>query len=86
MTKWPFRIFLFTHFADAFLADILSAVQDQIPEGSAEHTGRLKFLQNNMVIFHVDLQLIPLRDVQRPAELNGQHDAAQLIHLANDAS
>ena len=76
----------FCHVTDALLADVLAAIADQLPAGRTEDAGRLEFLQNDSVALHVDLQLIPLRNVQRPAQFDGQHDAAQLIHLANDAS
>ena len=55
---------ILSHFPDTFAADILPAEGDQIPERTAENTGRLKFLQNDPVIFHVDFQLIPFGDVQ----------------------
>ena len=74
------------HVADTLLADVLATVADQITGRCTEDAGRLEFLQNDSVALHVDLQLIPLRNVQRPAQFDGQHDAAQLIHLANDAS
>ena len=85
MSGFRFALVL-PHAADALLADVLAAVADQLPGRGAEDAGRLEFLQNDAVALHVDLQLIPLRNVQRPAQFDGQHDAAQLIHLANDAS
>ena len=76
---------VFYQLLDAFLADILSAVGNQAPGGSAEEAGRLKFLQNDPVIFHKNLQFIPFFNVQRAAQLNRQNNSAQIINLANNS-
>ena len=77
---------IFGHFADTILANILSAVGDQTPGGPAEDTCRFEFLQDDPVILHVNFQLIPLRDIQRAAQLNGQNNSAELIYFSNNAS
>ena len=71
-----FIYLIFSHFPDTFAANILPAEGNQIPERTAEHAGRLKLLQNDPVIFHIDLQFVPLRNIQRTAQLDGQHDSA----------
>ena len=38
------------------------------------------------VMLHEDLQFIPLSNIQRTAQLNGQHDPAQIVNLANNTS
>ena len=57
----------------------------QVPEGAAEYTGRFKFLQNNPVVFHIDFQFIPLRDIQSAAQFNGQNNSAKFIHFSDNA-
>ena len=77
---------VFSHFPDALVADILPAEGDQIPEGTAEDTGRLKFLQNDPVIFHVNFQFVPFGNIQRTAQFDGQHDSAQFVHFPDNTS
>ena len=67
---------IFGHFLDAVLADILPAVGNQTPGGTTEHAGRFKLLQDDPVILHVDFQFIPLGNVQRPPEFNGEYDSS----------
>ena len=82
----PFRAFLsdFRHFPDAVPADVFPVEVHKPSVRCAENAGRLKFAQNNPVPLHEDLQLIPLRNIQRAAQLNGKHDPSQVIHLADN--
>ena len=77
---------VFIHFTDAFTAHILAAEGNQIPEGAAEHACRFKFLQNDPVVFHIDFQFVPFRDIQGTAQFNGQNNSAKLIHFSDNAS
>ena len=76
---------VFSHLPDALAADILPAEGDQISERTAENTGRLKFLQNNPVVLHIDFQFVPLGNVQGTAQFDGQHNSSQFIHFPDDA-
>ena len=58
------HLLIFGHFLNAVLADILSTVGQQAPGGAAENAGRLKLLQDDAVIFHIDFQLVTLRNIQ----------------------
>ena len=85
----PFRAFMYSfrvQFLYAVTADILAAVTDQAPVGTAEDAGRFVLLQHDPVVFHEDLQLVPLRNIQSPAQLNGQNDPSQIVDLANNSS
>ena len=74
------------HVADTFLTDIFAMVDRQPVGGAAENAGRFKLLQDDLIVFQIDLQFIPLCNVQRPAKLNGKHDSSQFVHLSNDTS
>ena len=56
--------------ADTLLTNILAPVGNQTSGACAEHTGGLILLENNPIILHINLQLIPLCDVQSPAKFN----------------
>jgi high-affinity K+ transport system ATPase subunit B len=68
------------------VTDILPVKDRNIPGRAAENTGRLVFLQHDPVVLHENFQLVPLRDIQCTAQLNGQDDTAQIVNLANDTS
>ena len=76
---------VFSHFPDTFAADILSAEGDQITERTAEYACRLKLLQNDPVVLHVNFQFIPFRNVQCAAQFDGQNDSSQFIHFPDNA-
>ena len=76
---------VFIHFTDAFTAHILAAEGNQIPEGTAEHAGRFKLLQNDPVVFHVDFQFVPFGNIQGTAQLNRQDNSAQFIHFPDNS-
>ena len=80
------RVFrLFTHIPDTLAANILSIIGNQLRPRSAEDAGRLVFLQNDAVILHVDLQLIPFRNIQCAPQFNGQYDSAKVVYLTDNA-
>ena len=68
----------------AITANILAVVADHTVRRIAEDTGRLKLLEYDFVTIHVDFQLIPLRNILRASNLDGQHNSTQLVHLTND--
>ena len=70
---------------DAVGADILALEVDDILGVITENTGGLILFQHDGRAVHIDLQGVLLRDVQGAAQLDGQHDAAQLVHLPYDA-
>ena len=74
------------HSANTLAADILAAETDKLFVRGAENTGRLILTQNDLVIFHIDLQFIPLRNIQCTAQFNRKHDPAQIVHLTDDSS
>ena len=87
--RWSSGLLIFSdlpELADAIFADILPVEGGHVPGGAAENAGGLVLLQHDPVIFHEDLQLIPLGDIQDTAQLNGQNDPAQIVDLANDTS
>ena len=67
-----------------FLADIFPPVGNEPLLGRAEDAGGLVFLQDDAVILHEDLQLIPFRDVQGAAKFDRQDDTSQIVHFSND--
>ena len=77
---------VFSHFPDALAADIFSAEGNQIPEGTAEHAGRFKLLQNDAVILHVNFQFIPFGNVQCTAQFDWQNDSSQFVHFPDNTS
>ena len=77
---------VFSHFADAVLADILAAVGDQAAGGSAENTGGLELLQDDPVILHENFQFVALSNIQSPPQFDRQHDSAELIHFTDNTS
>ena len=72
-------------FFDARGADILPLEIDHILDTFTENAGGLIFPQNNGCTIHKNFKGIPLRNVQRTAQLDGKNDAAQFIHSANDS-
>ena len=57
--------------ANASTAYMLALVQGQLTGSTAENTGSLVLLQNDLIILSEDLQLIPLSNVQYPTQFNG---------------
>ena len=70
---------------DTVQADIFALEGSHIKGAVAENAGRLILLQTDLVAVHVDLQRIPLVDVQRTAQLDGQHNPSQFIDLPNNS-
>ena len=52
----------------------------------AENTRGLKFFQHDRRAVHIDLQGVLLLDIQCTAQFDGQYDAAQFVHLSDNAS
>jgi hypothetical protein len=75
---------IISHLFDTFLTDILSAVCDKAAGRAAEEASGFKFLKDDPVILHKDLQLVPLGNVERAPQLDGQYNSAQFVYLTND--
>jgi hypothetical protein len=73
------------HMLDALLAHVLAVVVHQSVGGSTKDAGRFKLLQYDFVAFEVDFQFITFRNIQCPAQLNGEYDSAQLVYSADDS-
>ena len=71
-------------FTDAVGADVLAFKIDDIFGVITENAGGLILLQDDGGTIHVDLQGVFLRDVQGAAQLDRQHDTAQLIDLPHN--
>lgn len=69
---------------DALRADVLAVEHDDVLGVVAEDTGGLILPQNDGRTIHVDLKGVFLRDVQGAAQLDRQHDTAQLIDLPHN--
>ena len=68
----------------AAAADVLAFEVDHIVGVIAEDAGGLILPKNDRGPFHVDLQGVLLLNAQVAAQLDGQHDPAQLVHLSHD--
>lgn len=44
-----------------------------------------KFLQNDLIVIHKDLQLVTNLNIQRSSDLDWKNDPSQFIYFANDA-
>ena len=75
---------IISHLFDTFLTNILTAVCDKTAGRSTEEAGRFKFLKDDPVILHKDLQLVPLGNVERAPQLDGQYNSTQFVYLTND--
>ena len=51
---------------------------------SVTTSGDIELLQNNTVIFHVDLQFVTLCNIQGAPQFDRQHDSAQINHFTNN--
>ena len=69
---------------DAALADILALVEHDIGVFIAENASRLIFLQHDAVFVHEDLERRVFGDIERFAQFDGQHDAANRVNFANN--
>ena len=69
---------------DALRADVLAVEHDDVFGVITEDTGGLILPQNNGRTIHIDLKGIFLRNVQGAAQLDGQHDTAQLINFPHN--
>ena len=67
-------------------ANVPSLKIGQIPDAFAENAGIPVLAENNTVALYIYLQCILFRDIQSPAQLNGQDNAPQFIHLTDDSS
>jgi hypothetical protein len=82
--KLPRFLLVISHLPQALSADILPLVGHQALGRRTENAGRLVLLQDDTIILHKDLDLIPLSDIQRTPDLDGQNDSSQLVYLANN--
>ena len=67
---------VFSHFLDAFLTHVFSAVGNQPSGRTTEQACGLKFLQDDAITLHVDFQFIPLLDIQGAAQFDGQDNSS----------
>ena len=67
------------------MAYILAMVLEQTVGRTTENAGGFELLKNDPVVIQVDLQLIPLRDIQGSPQFDWKNDPAQLVHLADDS-
>ena len=65
-------------------ADVLAVEVDYIVRVAAEDAGGEILGEHDVGTVNVDLKGIPLSDVQGPAQLDGEHDPAQFVHLPHD--
>ena len=72
--------------AHAVGTDVFPAECRYVAGVAAEHAGGLTLPQNDASAVHIDLEGILFRNVQGAPQLDGQNDAAQLVHLADDTS
>jgi hypothetical protein len=75
---------ILAHSLNAFSADILAVVGEQIVGRCAKYAGRLILLQNDSVAFHVNLQLVPFSNIQSSSQFDWEHNSAEFIHLADN--
>ena len=76
---------IFRDFADATLADVFPSIGHQAARRPAEDTSGFKFLQDDAVVLHEDLQLVTLSNIQSTPQFNGQHDSAELVHFSDNS-
>ena len=77
---------LFFQLLNAVAADQAVHVVDQILVRAAEDAAVFDLAQADDVVLHENFNVGPLGHVQAAAQLNGDHDAAELVHLTNNAS
>jgi hypothetical protein len=73
------------HIVDAIHAHILAPVGYQAKAGTAENTGGLVLLQHDLIVIHINFQLVPFPQIQSAAQLDGKHDSSLLIYLTNNS-
>ena len=65
-------------------ADIFPVEDRHVLGAITEDAAGPILLEDDRRSLNIDLQCVLLRDVQRPAQLDGQHDTAQLVHASDD--
>lgn len=68
----------------AIAADILTLEVDNVLCVTAEYTGRLVLLEDDMIAVNVDFQSVLYFDAHSAAQLNREHDATKFINLTNN--
>ena len=63
---------------------ISTMVRNQIPYTGAENTRWLILFQNHFIIIQIDLQLIPLGNIQGAPKLYRKHNSPQFINFTNN--
>jgi hypothetical protein len=64
------------HLFDAVHADISALVGNQAAGCGTKNAGGLILFQNHLVIIQVDLQFVPLRNIQCAPQFNGKNNPA----------
>ena len=75
-------LYLFLQLLNAFGADILTLVVDDILGTVAENACRMIFVKNDIIPVYENLKCVSLRDIQSAAKLDRQHDPPELIDLS----
>ena len=78
------RLYAFDFF-QTLRTDVLSAKNYNVFRAVTEDAAGTVLLQHDRCAVHINLQCFSLRNVQGTTQLNGQHDAPQLIHLPYDS-
>ena len=71
--------------AQTHIADVFPLVRDDVPGIPAENAGGLILVEDDRGAVNIDLKGVALRNVQGPAELDGQNDTSQFIDLTNNS-
>jgi hypothetical protein len=74
------------HFLETLGTNILPLELDDVFLTVAEDAGRLKLFQYDGRPIHINLQGVFLLDIQSTAQLDGQNDTPQFVHLSDNAS
>lgn len=72
------------HFGDARRADVLAFKVDNLVRLSAEDASWFILLQNDTIPIDIDFESILFANAERAAQLDRNHDTAQLVNLAHD--
>ena len=71
--------------ANASGANMLAFEQGQLSGRTAENTGGLVLLQNDLIILSEDLQLVTFSDIQHSTQFDRQYDSTEFVDLPDNA-
>ena len=75
---------VFAKLPQTLRTDILPVEHRHVLGAITEDAAGPILLEDDRRSLNIDLQCVLFRDVQRPAQLDGQHDTAQLVHASDD--